>query len=178
MRVYIKRPTQFTISKDLHLLDSACVPKRVGNGFYIEFGLDKCGTKVQTTKTHIIYTNRIIGRKENLKHISRVKNIIIKLQCEYKRKDVLLSHSVIPNQDKFRAASQKKGKFQFKIRLFPNAKFDKEFKYPATRHLRQRLFVQVSVKNKRKQLAILAKNCFATPTKRATPLRHLLIKNR
>lgn len=178
MSVRIQKPTPYTHFKDLHLNDPACKPSL---GFSFAFALDKCGTKVQVTPTHIIYTNMVVGKQVGRGAIiSRIKDIKIKLKCIYPRKKLLTSNAIKPNRDKFRGASVKYGRFKFSIKMFKDKAFRSPFlKYPAHVHLRQPFFVQLKVKSFRNQLAILAKSCYATPSKSANDkTKYPLIANR
>ena len=175
-----KKSLQFAIYSDLRLLDPSCQPTDDGDKFVFTFALDKCGTTVETKPTELIYRNEVLGQivpKPKISH--RIKDVRVKVQCSYPRKIQLVSENIEPNQDKFRAASEEKGKSTYSIQMFPNSKFDKPYSaFPVQLHLRQPLFVELSVKNQRQQLAILAQNCYATTTKEDVPPKHQLITDR
>ncbi|KAK3733094.1 hypothetical protein QZH41_017431, partial [Actinostola sp. cb2023] len=175
-----KSSLPFARAKDLRLNDPSCGATEDGKNFYLKTAFDKCGTKTTKTGPTITYSNKVLGRPlANKGVISRIRDIEIKFSCTYPRKKVLSSLNIQPNNKKIRDSILANGKFIFSLKLFRTNQFKNPYtKYPVSLHLRQLVYVEVAVRSVKKELSILAQQCYATPSSsRAIPPKHSLIKD-
>ncbi|KAK3752138.1 hypothetical protein QZH41_006512 [Actinostola sp. cb2023] len=169
----------FARAKDLRLNDPSCGATEDGKNFYLQTA-DKCGTTTTKTGSTITYSNKVLGRPlVNKAVISRIRDIGITFSCSYPReKDLSPTSNIHPNNKTIDSSIQANGKFNFSLKLFPTDKFTNPYtKYPVSIYLRQLVYVEVAVRSVKKELSVLAQQCYATPSSNGAIPKHWLIKD-
>ncbi|KAK3715208.1 hypothetical protein QZH41_020467, partial [Actinostola sp. cb2023] len=174
-----KSSLPFVRAKDLRLNQPPCRATEDSKNFYLQTAFDKCGTTTTKTGSTITYSNKVLGRPlANKTVISRIRDVGITFSCSYPRTTLLRSSTLQPNNSKYVFTFHSQGKFNFSLQLFPTDQFKNPYtKYPVSFHLRQLVYVEVAVKSVKKELSVLAQQCYATPASNGAAPKHWLIKD-
>lgn len=154
----------------ISLEDNAC--KLVGSNethITLKTGLDKCGTKHNTTDEYIIYYNAIVANtnSSNDPHpvISRDFQATFPFQCAFPRRQVLSVTSFSPRRKVVYTRATEYGNFTFLMDMYKTGEYkDAVDAYPYEVLLGQKLFFKVEVKSKDSKLVLFIKTAKATPT--------------
>ena len=154
---------------DLHLLDGSCGAVQNNTHFTLQTGFIECGTEFNTTAPTISYTNSVDFLRSAAHHdvITRVDDeFAVIFTCTYSREKELISSVVQPKKTKVRLNKHRNGEFKFSFKLFPSGRYDAPFTaFPVSLKLRHPIYFEVAVESADNLLSILAKNCYATPTR-------------
>lgn len=131
--------------------------------------LDKCGTKHNTTKEHIVYYNNILSETKTGNNsspiISRDFQATFPFQCSFPRRSIVSVTSFSPRMKVVYTRASEYGNFTFLMDLFKTKDYKETVdRYPYLVNLGQKMFFKLEVKSKDSKLVLFVKNAMATPS--------------
>jgi len=131
-------------------------------------GLDKCGTKHNTTDKYIIYYNNIISSTKgsnDSKIISRDFQATFPFSCSFPRRQILSVTSFSPRRKVVFTKTEDYGNFTFLMDMYKTDEYkDVVDSYPYLVNLNSPLYIKTEVKSKDSKLVLFIKNAKATPS--------------
>jgi len=153
----------------LRLLDTTCKATETSTHFSLTTPLTSCNTTSKHTPRAVVYSNTVLEVPVAAEDVvTRVREIEINFSCFYSKYGVVSSVGFKPSDRKLVFSDEGQGNFTLSLNMFPDKRFVSPYMkddFPVAVVLRKRLFFQVSVASKDKQLSIIADRCFATPTR-------------
>ncbi|EDO37019.1 predicted protein [Nematostella vectensis] len=175
----------------LRLNDDKCGATSNATHYSLRTQLTGCGTTSRQIKDFIVYSNKAScmqvseAADEDTSKIGRVLpgEVQIPFCCYYHNREIVHAVGFGPRSREVYIKVKGRGQLKLKLDFYKGQRFRSAYTwddYPVNVHLRQRLFFEVSLETKEKDLAVFADNCCSTPTRdheQSRYLRHTFLHN-
>nr|XP_058969359.1 uncharacterized protein LOC131795764 [Pocillopora verrucosa] len=169
MFIFLERKTfQGFDPNKLTLLYPSCRASYNDSHISLRTSLNDCGTTHNESEDAITFYNKVRSvQSYSGSIITREQNVSIPFYCSYGRKARLRNPSFKTWKNHFTASEGGYGNFTFTMDLFKTGRYLTPFSYndyPITVHLRDQLFLQLTVQSHQSNLVLFVDTCKATPT--------------
>lgn len=169
MFIFLERKTfQGFDPNKLTLLYPSCRASYNDSHISLRTSLNDCGTTHNESEDAITFYNKVRSVQSYSGNIiTREQNVSIPFYCSYGRKALLRNPSFKTWKNHFTASEGGYGNFTFTMDLFKTGRYLTPFSYndyPITVHLRDQLFLQLTVQSYQSNLVLFVDTCKATPT--------------
>lgn len=169
MFIFLERKTfQGFDPNKLTLLYPSCRASYNDSHISLRTSLNDCGTTHNESEDAITFYNKVRSVQSYSGNIiTREQNVSIPFYCSYGRKALLRNPSFKTWKNHFTASEGGYGNFTFTMDLFKTGRYLTPFSYndyPITVHLRDQLFLQLTVQSHQSNLVLFVDTCKATPT--------------